>query len=87
MVEPPVHPFGEDRLGFIKVAGHIGILRAAAGEHENDLSLGAKVVMGKDTAAVAAFQQGRGLFMGFGDQDAAFVETPTALFQGEGHIG
>ena len=43
--------------------------------------------MGKDTAAVARLQQGRGFLMAFGHQDAAFVKTATALFQGESHIG
>ena len=86
MVEPPVHPLGKDRFGLIKVAGHTGILRAAAGEHEDDLRIGAEMVVGKDTAAVACLQQCCGLLMAFGHQNTTFVETATALFEGEGHI-
>ena len=35
--EAAVHPVGEDRLGLVEVARHAGVLRAAAGEHEDDL--------------------------------------------------
>ena len=87
MVEAPVHPFGEDRLGLVEVARHVGILRAAAGEHEHHLGRVAKPVMGEDAAGVAFLQQPGGLGMAFGHHHAAFLEAAAAVFQRVGDIG
>ena len=85
--EAPVHPFGEDRFGFIEVARHVRILRAAAGEHEDDIGRVAHPALGEDAAGIGGFQHRGRLVMGGGDEDAAMFEGATAFLQGEGHIG
>ena len=87
MIETPVHPFGKDRFGLVEIARHPGILRAAAGEHEDDLRVGSQSLVGKDAAGIGGLQQARGLFVGFGDDNAPLVEGAAAFLQREGHIG
>ena len=87
MLQPPVHPFGKDRLDLVKVARHARILRPATGEHEHHIRPGPQRVMGEHPARVALLQQAGGLKRGFGHQHAAFFEPATTLFQRIGHIG
>ena len=85
--EAPVHPVGEHRLGRIQIAGHAGVLRAAAGEHEHHLGTGTQMVMVENLARVGPFQQRRRLFMAFRHQHPPLVKGAAALLQRIGHIG
>ena len=85
--EAAVDPVGKHRLGRVKVAGHAGVLRAAAGEHEHHLGIGPEMVVVEDFSRIGPFQKRRRLVMAFGHQHPSLVEGAAALFQRKGHIG
>ena len=71
--EATIHPFGKDRLCLVKIARHARILRAAAGEHEDDLG-GIERLVGEDAARIAFLQKRCRFFMAGGHHDAAAFE-------------
>ena len=86
-LQTPVDPVGENRLCFVEIARHPGILRAAAGEHEDHLGFGIERGLGKDAAGVHGVKQVCGLIVAAGHQHAAMFKLAASLLQGPGHIG
>jgi hypothetical protein len=83
----PVHPFGEDGLGLVEVSRHVGVLRAAAGEHEDDVGAVAQPALGEDAAGIAGLQHLRGFLVRAGDKDAAVFEGAAAFLERPGDVG
>ncbi len=86
MVQPAIHPFAEHRFGLIQITRHSGILRAAAGEHENHLGV-LQRGMGEHALRVVALQQCSGLGMGFRHHHAPPLKRAAPGVEGKGDIG
>ncbi len=86
MIEATVHPVAEYRFRLIQIAGHAGILRAAAGEHEHHVRRGADHAVTEHTVLIAAFQQVGGVVVAFGHHDAPVLKSAATLFEGKGDV-
>ena len=87
VLQPAVHGLGKHRLGLVEVAGHIGVLRAAAREHEHHFGRITKTLVGKDAAGITRLQQIRRLGVGFGHYNTTPLKPAPSVFQRVGHIG
>src|SRR6056297_2728238 len=73
-IEAPIHPFAEHRLGIVEIAGHVRVLRPAAGEHEDRVGTVADLRMSIDPARVSLPEKPRGLFGRLGHHHPAVLE-------------